>query len=335
MIPIIKIMLAGILILISLCCCPLLPDGVKETDPDQVIHIKVGKKSKITTTSWEGVWLVEHEDKVDNVQVQVSAPDVVSVVKVEAKNASGIGFGGLDSFHVYVTLQGQSSGVAQVAIGIKPEMWGRDPASFADGPRNPTHYYTVVVGQPDDAPDTPLPTPTNTQTDLNGDGVAEALLLTAGSVEIRSRGELVWRNPLSWQVIQAQLTDLNHDGQREVTLLVWRPFQPWPVDRYLPHGGRIKEFHDANGRSCYLILIGWQRGKYRELWAGSAMSSPLRSFSAIDVDGDGRQELVGFESDYTDPRDVPARAITYWEWNGFGFTLLIRLKGENYENAFQ
>jgi hypothetical protein len=79
--------------------------------------------------------------------------------------------------------------------------------------------------------------------------------------------------------------------------------------------------------SCHLILIGWQRGTYRELWAGSALADPLQSFLASDLDGDGRQELLALESRYTDPSAASARALTTWEWNGFGFTLLARQPG--------
>ena len=79
--------------------------------------------------------------------------------------------------------------------------------------------------------------------------------------------------------------------------------------------------------SCHLILIGWQRGTYRELWAGSALADPLRDFTAADLDGDGWQELVALEGRYADPVSVPAHALTAWEWNGFGFTLLARQSG--------
>jgi hypothetical protein len=169
-------------------------------------------------------------------------------------------------------------------------------------------------------------TPTD-QADLDGDGVAEHLALSDGHASIISSDRPAWTSPDGWQVAQASFTDLNHDGLPEVTLLVWRSFQPWPIDRYLPHGGRIQDFHNPDGMSCHLILIGWQRGAMRELWAGSAMADPVQSFAAADLDGDGRQELLALESRYEDPGDAPSRALTAWEWNGFGFTLLARHPG--------
>jgi hypothetical protein len=171
-------------------------------------------------------------------------------------------------------------------------------------------------------------TPTDTdQTDLDGDGVAEQLALSDGHASIIFSGKAAWASPDGWQVAQAGFTDLNHDGRPEVTLLVRRSFQPWPIDRYLPHGGRIQDFHNPDGMSCHLILIGWQRGAMRELWAGSAMADPVQSFAVADLDGDGRQELLALESRYDDLPGAPSRALTAWEWNGFGFTLLARHPG--------
>lgn len=163
--------------------------------------------------------------------------------------------------------------------------------------------------------------------DLDESGQAEQLVLQKGKAEILTAGELRWNSLDGWQVSDARVTDLDRDGHPEVALLVWRAFQPWPIDRVLPHGGRIKAFQDANGMSCHIILIGWKRGAFRELWAGSALAEPLRAFAAADLDGDHRQELIVLESDYYDAPQAPARALSVWEWNGFGFTLLARANG--------
>jgi len=175
-----------------------------------------------------------------------------------------------------------------------------------------------------------LPVLELSQADLDQDGQEELLHLTGGRAALC--GDVLclhplWQSPQTWQVKQARFTNLNRDGVIEVVLLVWRPFKPWPVDRYLLHGGRINSFHNAQGYSCHVILIGWHNGKYRELWAGSALAEPVHAFAAADLDGDGSQELVALESNYDDPPGKPAHALTVWEWNGFGFTLLARAPG--------
>ncbi len=163
--------------------------------------------------------------------------------------------------------------------------------------------------------------------DFNRDGSAESLRLAGGRLTILSRGQSVWQSPAAWTVVQASITDLNHDGNPEATLLVWRPFRPWPVDQWLPYGGRIADFHDAAGYSCQIILIGWLGSAYGELWAGSPMAEPVRSFAVADLKGDRSQELVTLEGRYPDPRSAPGRALKVWEWNGFGFTIISTVPG--------
>jgi hypothetical protein len=165
------------------------------------------------------------------------------------------------------------------------------------------------------------------QVDFDGNGTPEKLSVTDGHAIISSGGEAVWQSPETWRVIQAGITDLNHDGAPEATLLVWRPFRPWPVDQWLPHGGRIADFHDTEGNSCHIIVIGWREGRYREVWAGSALAEPVQSFAAADINGDNAQELVTLEGTYADSRSAPARALKVWEWNGFGFTVVSTIEG--------
>lgn len=159
--------------------------------------------------------------------------------------------------------------------------------------------------------------------DLNRDGKIEQVVLNDGIAEIQQSGVTLWVTPLGWDVIQAQISDLNLDGQPEVALLVWRDFAPWPIDAYLPVPGRIKEFHNHNGKSSHLILIGWRRQEFAEIWAGSALANPLLAFAAADINNDNQQELVTIETSY-DASLWQSQEIAIWKWNGFGFTLLSR-----------
>jgi hypothetical protein len=163
---------------------------------------------------------------------------------------------------------------------------------------------------------------TETSVDFDRDGVPETLTLTGSRATLETGNQTRWESPPAWSVVQAQITDLNHDGLPEAALLIWRPFKPWPVDAWLPNGGRINDFHDSNGRSCHVILVGWKQDAFRELWAGSALAQPVQHFAAVDLTGDGQQDLVTLESEYDDPPTAPARRLTVWEWNGFGFTVV-------------
>jgi hypothetical protein len=180
-----------------------------------------------------------------------------------------------------------------------------------------------------------IPIQPSMQADFNRDGVPESLALANDRLTIFSSSGSALQSPPGWTVVQAEVTDLNQDDTPEATLLVWRPFRPWPVDQWLPHGGRIANFQDGEGYSCHIILIGWRGSQYGELWAGSALAEPVRSFAAADLNRDGAQELATLEGTYTDSRlslwasegSAPARTLKVWEWNGFGFTIVSDIKG--------
>ncbi len=154
-----------------------------------------------------------------------------------------------------------------------------------------------------------------------------------GRVRIMSGDTIRWQSPSEWNVRQVGLSDLNQDGAVEAVLLVWRPFKSWPVDRWLPNGGRIDEFMNAQGDSCHIILIGWHREKFTERWAGSALAQPIMTFKLVDTNRDGFDELITLESTYETAGVSPANALNIWEWNGFGFSLVSRLEG-NFQELF-
>jgi hypothetical protein len=169
--------------------------------------------------------------------------------------------------------------------------------------------------------------PAETSADLDGDGVPEMLVVTGDRAVIQTRDQLRWQSPELWQIEQAQITDLNRDGFPEAALLVRRPFKPWPVDAWLPSGGRINDFHDSRGLSCHLILIGWYKESFRERWAGSALAEPVDHFAVADLTGDGNEYLVTLEGEYDDPPSAPSKHLKVWEWNGFGFSVVSEVPG--------
>ncbi len=169
--------------------------------------------------------------------------------------------------------------------------------------------------------------PMVTAIDLDRNGSTERVVLAHGRMAIVSGASILWMSPAEWTVTQAMLADLDHDGTIEASLIVWRPFSPWPIDAWLPHGGRINTFHDGSGQSCHLILVGWRNGHWQERWAGSALAEPLIQFEAADMDGDGNKELLALEGRYAGHGSKANGSLGVWRWNGFGFTLVSRAAG--------
>ncbi len=158
-------------------------------------------------------------------------------------------------------------------------------------------------------------------------GIATAIILalatlpgcvpSASSLYTAVPGDLLL--PADWEIISAILADVTGDDMPEWVLLVWRPWQDWPIQRWLSIPSPIAGFHDATGRSCHLVLLDPRTG--REVWAGSALPVPFLALAARDVDGDGRHEVITLEGNYATGRLGPPAYLDIWRWNGFGFTL--------------
>ncbi len=173
------------------------------------------------------------------------------------------------------------------------------------------------------------PIPVQMAGDLNNDGKREHLSIENGVAILYSSEKIVWKSPEAWHVTQAMMTDLNQDNVLEIAMVIWRPYQPWFIDRYIPHKGRLDAYQDKEGQSCHFALIGWKANGYGELWVSSALAHPIVKFLSIDLDRNGTVELVALENSYQNP--YQERMLFVWEWNGFGFTLTARLHG-NFKN---
>ena len=196
-------------------------------------------------------------------------------------------------------------------------------------PISSNHLFRLTAGQliPAKLSGSILPVPQSTSGDLNQDGLPENLVLQYQRLTISQGNLALWASPADWTIQEAIIGDLNRDGSLEVVMLIWRIFKPWPIDKYIPVPGRIHEFQNSKGQSCQIILVGWQRGKFVERWAGSALAEPIRSFNIADLNQDGYEELITLDSRYSDIGIQPARSVSAWEWNGFGFTLINRITG--------
>lgn len=98
----------------------------------------------------------------------------------------------------------------------------------------------------------------------------------------------------AWSV---RVGDLEGDGREEVVLGVWA--------RETRHG------EESPHRAVW--VLGWRERGFVALWRGSAMARPLDNFDVLDLDGDGRDELLALE------RGGGGEVLSVYRWNGFGF----------------
>lgn len=145
--------------------------------------------------------------------------------------------------------------------------------------------------------------------DLNGDGRVEAVTLEGGRLSLRQDGLADWTSPPEWQVQSWASGDPNFDGRQELLLHVHKPDRAGVV---LSHP----------------FLVGHRQGEYRLLWGGSAASDPILDLRLADLDLDGRQELVVRE----ELASGSGRALSFWRWNGWGFTQIWRSEPGDYRS---
>ena len=148
------------------------------------------------------------------------------------------------------------------------------------------------------------------QIDLTGDGVLETVRRTAQVVSVYRDGELVWRSPSEWKVLDLALGDPNDDGRAEVLLALDKP---GPKGELTSHP----------------FILGYRGGTYRVLGGGSAVSDPLLEVELGDLDGDAVQELIVLEK----PQGGAAQTVSVWRWHGWGFSQLWRSQEGSYRDV--
>jgi hypothetical protein len=171
-------------------------------------------------------------------------------------------------------------------------------------------YQQVVLAAP---PALPVSRPL--QADCDADGVPEVVFWEDGQVRIERGGETVWQSEPGWRIVDVAVGDVWNDLRQEVIMALWKD-DPQGVPRSHP------------------FIAGHRHGRYDLLWGGSSVTDPIYELELGDADGDGQNELVVLEGRYDDPAGTPARFVTVWRWNGWGFVLLWRSEQGQYRNLY-
>jgi hypothetical protein len=156
------------------------------------------------------------------------------------------------------------------------------------------------------------------------------VVLEQGSLTVVHEGQEVWRSDPSWDVRQLLVADVNDDGFQEVAFVLWKPFRLEPAIIYETFG--FPSLWEEGSLKNHLFISGWRDGTWQQLWCSSPVADPIIELAAGDIDGDGSNELVVLEGGYDAPA-APARRISTWQWNGWGFTLQWRSPSGAWEHV--
>ena len=150
--------------------------------------------------------------------------------------------------------------------------------------------------------------------DLTGDGLPETVFFEANGLMVFKDGIRVWKSDPGWHVVDYALGDPNDDGRNEILVALWKP-----------DGEEILLSHP--------FIVGFWDGHYKTIWCGSAVTYGIHELLLVDLDGNGRQELVVLESaDPADGLDATLRTLSVWDWHGWGFSLRWRSEAGHYSN---
>ncbi|WP_458413366.1 hypothetical protein ACNQFZ_00255 [Schinkia sp. CFF1] len=148
------------------------------------------------------------------------------------------------------------------------------------------------------------------QIDLDENGVTEEFSLHNGKITVKGDSHTIWESPDTWWIDYFFLGDTNNDGNFELNLLVWKE------GSFGPHKPFWIEEEDTEVKN-HLFIFKLEKSKIKPVWQSSNLDSPNYCADSIDLNGDGKNELITIEGSYTDPFK---REITIWKWNGWGFS---------------
>jgi poly-gamma-glutamate capsule biosynthesis protein CapA/YwtB (metallophosphatase superfamily) len=161
--------------------------------------------------------------------------------------------------------------------------------------------------------------------DLDNDSVPETYTLNNGQLSIVEISKVIWQSPANWWIDDFVLADSNNDGIIDLNLSVWKA----------GNFGSSKPFwvkeNDTSIKNHFFIF-DLVNGIIKPVWQSSNLTAPNCEFKIIDVDGDGKNDLIVVEGDYSQKPMCNGNYVATWKWNDWGFSNEWRSEKGNFSN---
>lgn len=150
--------------------------------------------------------------------------------------------------------------------------------------------------------------------DLDSDGQLETATLEEGKVKITKGDEIIFESDKEWLVEEILVGDFDNNEQIDFAMSLWKQGN---------YGDSKPFWVEENDQSykMHLFLYTWKRGNLRPLWHSSNLPKHNLKTWLLDLNQDGKNELLVLEKDYQSHH----YSLGIWSWSGWGFQLERRL----------
>ncbi|MFH1789949.1 MAG: CapA family protein [bacterium] len=148
--------------------------------------------------------------------------------------------------------------------------------------------------------------------DLDSNSIPEVYILEGGQLTIKEKSKIIWQSSTDWWIDDFVLADSNNDGISDINLSLWKA----------GNFGESKPFwvkeNDMSVKNHFFVL-DFLNGKVKTIWGSSNLEFPNCNFKIVDIDNDGKNELVVIEGDYSSNYECIGNYVAVWRWNRWGF----------------
>ena len=151
--------------------------------------------------------------------------------------------------------------------------------------------------------------------DTDGNGRKETYRLEDHRVYVYQDADLIWESPSEWKVTHLVLADVDHEGQEEILMVLWKRGS-FGSSRPLWMEGPDNDYGN------HLFMYRLASGRMKPVWCSSAIPYPIMDLQ-VEQDEDGKLELLITEGPPTGSlyslRKLFYRHQTLWQWQDWGF----------------
>jgi len=137
------------------------------------------------------------------------------------------------------------------------------------------------------------------QADLDNDSIQEIYTLENGRLTITENAENIWQSPARWWIDDFILADSNNDGVLDINISLWK---------------------DEVSVKNHFFIFDFVNGTIKPIWRSSNLKASICEFKVADLDGDGKNDLVVTQGDYSQKPNCKGNYVAVWKWDEQGFS---------------